>query len=304
MLSDTKKLKSLLTELDTASSLYPREWLSLPDRPERVYALGDLSLLSAKKFALVGSRRTPAAVLKLGENIAKELSLSFALVTGTADGGDTAAIEGALSGTGRVICVLAGGFSSVPKIQLPLLERVAERGLVLAVHPFEREVRAFSYEYRNKLLAALGEGILVLSAGEKSGTLITAKYASEFKKPIFAIPYPPSSAAGMGCNALIKKGGHLTETAEDITQYFGLKAEKGKACAHRRGSECIRSTVRAFRGARIRAFEKIGRARIQASRLAFRVGSQGARGVLGRKPLRGRIKSPQTAYKKSKKSKF
>ena len=124
-------LKNRLTEIDSASPEYPSEWQELPDKPETLYALGDISLLRERKLAIVGSRRTPANALKLGTEIAKTLSKEFVVLTGTADGGDTAAIEGALLGSGRVICLLAGGFSALPQFNRTLLERVLKRGLIL-----------------------------------------------------------------------------------------------------------------------------------------------------------------------------
>lgn len=209
-------------------ALYPIGWKHLSDAPETLYAIGDIQLLKERKFVVVGSRRTPAHALKIGAGIAKDLSSEFVIVTGTADGGDGAAIEGVLSGSGKIICVLAGGFSAIPQGNLPLLERVAERGLLLSPYPYETPVRSFSYEYRNKLLAAMGEGVLVLGAAEKSGALITAKYAKQLKKPIFALPYAPGSAAGEGCNALLKKGGYLTETAADVLEVFGIEKSQSK----------------------------------------------------------------------------
>ena len=217
-----------LTEIPISSPDFPKEWKELPDCPERLYAFGDISLLGKRKLAVVGSRRTPANALKLGVEIAKTLSYELVIATGTADGGDSAAIEGALLGSGRVICLLAGGFSALPQCNLTLLEKVAKRGLILSVHPFETEVRAFSYEYRNKLLAKLCQGVLVLGAGEKSGALITAKYAAAYKKEIFAFPYPPNSASGCGCNRLIKEGAYLTESAKDVAEKFGIDLTEKK----------------------------------------------------------------------------
>ena len=211
-----------LTEIPLSSPYFPSEWEELSDGPKTLYAFGDVSLLKGRKLAVVGSRRTPANALKLGAEISKALSEELVLVTGTADGGDSAAIEGALASSGRVICLLAGGFSSLPQCNLALLERVAKRGLLVSAHPFETEVRAFSYEYRNKLLAKLCQGVLVLGAGEKSGALITAKYAAAFKKDIFALPYPPNSASGCGCNQLIKQGAYLTESAKDVADKYGI----------------------------------------------------------------------------------
>lgn len=210
-------------EIPISSALYPKEWKILKDPPPVLYARGDTALLQGRKFTIVGSRRTPAPALQAGKEIAKELSHAFVIVTGTADGGDSAAIEGALSGSGKVICVLAGGFSAIPQGNLPLLEEVEKRGLLLSPHPLETPVREFSYEYRNELLAALGEGVLVLGAAEKSGALITARYAWKQKKPVFALPYFPGSAAGVGCNAILKAGGVLTETAGDIAKIFQME---------------------------------------------------------------------------------
>ena len=217
-----------IQEIDNTSSYYPKEWATLPAAPKTVQYAGDISLLTTRKFTVVGSRKTPMAALKTGEEIGKVLSSAFTLVTGAADGGDTAAIEGALKAGGKVICVLAGGFSAIPQANYPLMQRIMERGLMLSPYPYDTPVRSFSYEYRNKLLAALGESVLVLGAGEKSGALITAKYAKQMQKKIFALPYAPGTACGAGCNALIKNGAYLTETAEDIFAQTGVQLSKAQ----------------------------------------------------------------------------
>ena len=225
------KLEEQLVSIAESSPLYPKEWRGLPDAPKTLYAFGNTELLKTRKFTIVGSRKTPANALKLGAQIAKDLSEVFSVVTGTADGGDGAAIEGALAGSGNVVCLLAGGFSAMPQNNLPLLRRVARKGLLLSPHSFDTPVRSFSYEYRNKLLAYLGEGTLVLGAAEKSGALITAKYATAAGKPVFAIPYAPGSLAGAGCNALLKKGGYLTENSVDISGRFGINLIEKKRAA-------------------------------------------------------------------------
>ncbi len=225
----SRALKESLVEIPVTSPLYPAKWQALSDKPPVLYALGNTSLLRERTLCVVGSRKTPVNALRLGAEICKTLSESFTLLTGTADGGDSAGIEGALAGSGRVICLLAGGFSSLPQSNLGLLERVLDRGLLLSPHSFEKEVRPYSYEYRNKLLAKLSDGVFVLGAGEKSGALITARYAARYEKPIFALPYPPNSAAGAGCNALIKRGGYLTESAEDIAEYYGVSLREKRA---------------------------------------------------------------------------
>ena len=223
-----RKTTKEITEIPFHSPDYPKEWVNFTDAPPILYAVGDISLLRSRKIAIVGSRRTPAPALKLGVGLAKELSSVCTIITGTADGGDGAAIEGALSGSGRIICLLAGGFSSLPQSQLDLLEKVAGKGLLLSPYPYDTQVRSFSYSYRNKLLAGLSEGVLVLGAAEKSGALMTANYAKAQNKPIFALPYFPGNAAGAGCNALLKTGGILTETADDIAHFLGVSIEEKK----------------------------------------------------------------------------
>ena len=229
MFFDLENLKKSLIELDKSSPDYPAEWQGLDDAPEKLYALGDIRLLRGRKLAVVGSRRTPINVMKFSAELCKQLSYEFTLVTGTADGGDCAALEGGMAGSGKVVCLLAGGFSALPQAHVQMLLGVAKRGLILSPHPFETEVRTFSYEYRNKLLAYLCAGTLVLSAGEKSGALITAKYAQKADKKVFALPYSPNAAAGAGCNALIKKGAYLTESAQDVLVQFGIEERTERA---------------------------------------------------------------------------
>lgn len=204
------------------TALYPSEWQAFPDAPIVLYAKGNLQLLNKRKFAVVGSRTTISSALKLGEKISAEISKSLVIVTGAADGGDSAALQGGLK-NGNVICFLAGGFSAMPQSNLPLLKQVEQKGLLLSPYPYDTPVRAFSYEYRNKLLAALCEGGLVLGAGEKSGALITAKYLKEQNKKLFAIPYAPNVYAGVGCNRLIQQGGYLTQDGQDILDAFGIE---------------------------------------------------------------------------------
>ena len=226
-MSFVEKAQPIL-EIPISSPDYPVEWKGLPDAPPVIYARGNITLFKERKITVVGARRTPAPALKLGARICKELSNGAVIVTGTADGGDGAAIEGALSGGGRVICVLAGGFSAMPQANVQLLNEVAKRGLLISPYPYETEVRAFSYEYRNKLLSSLGEGVLVLGAAEKSGALITARYAMAQGKPVFALPYFPGSAAGEGCNKLLKTGGILTESASDIATRMDIQTQEKK----------------------------------------------------------------------------
>ncbi len=215
-----------LITIDKTSPYYPDDWRKLSGAPETLYAVGNLSLLQTEKFVVVGSRKTAPSVVKLTQRIAEELSYAFTLVTGVADGGDSAVIEGALKGSGKVVCVLPAGFSAIPQTNFSLLNRVIKKGVILSAFPYEESVRNYSYEYRNKLLARLSLGGLIVSAGEKSGTLITAKYLKAQDKKLFAFPYSPTASDGAGCNRLIKEGAILTENAQDILSAFGKEAEE------------------------------------------------------------------------------
>lgn len=227
---DGKYVKDLLDGLEQrkitpiayGAELYPKELYALPDAPIVLYAKGNISLLKTRKITVVGSRRTSENALLRAKSVAAELSKYFTVVTGVADGGDGAALEGGLS-TGNVIAVTAGGIEKLPQGNLPLLKKVSEKGLLLSVVPVNSGTLPYSYSYRNKLLAALGEGTLVVSAGEKSGALITASYAQKFSKKTFAFPYAVGVFSGEGCNALIKSGGKLTECAGDILKEFSIE---------------------------------------------------------------------------------
>ena len=201
---------------------YPEALRAADEPPFILYCKGDLALLHERKFAIVGSRRTPPQAAKRTERIAQGLSRAFVIVTGHADGGDTAAIAGALE-SGRIICVLAFGFSHLSSAENgKLLERVAERGLLVTEYAPAQSARKYTFPARNRIIAGLAEGVLVVSGGEKSGTRITARYAYDFGRDVFAFPYAIGDPMGAGCNQLIKDYAKLTEDLVDITSVFGI----------------------------------------------------------------------------------
>ena len=221
-------LKKEIAVIEKTDERYPSQWKDLSDAPERLYALGDADLLKEKRIlTIVGSRQTPVNALKLTKQIARTLSEVCVIATGTALGGDSATIEGAMDGNGKVICLLAGGLNHIPQNNLPLIKEVAKRGLVLALHSPETPVREFSYDYRNKFLAKLSVATLIVGAPEKSGTRITADYAKSFGKKIFAFPYFAGTYAGEGCNAGINQGAVLPDGADVVQNDLGgERAEK------------------------------------------------------------------------------
>lgn len=228
-----------------ASDNYPAELKHIHEPPLVLYGAGRRELLKKRKFCIVGSRTIPPWAERTGTAIAEAVSKRFAVVTGLAEGGDSAAIAGALK-SGNLICVLPNGLDECyPASHASLKERIKERGLLLSECTPRETVKKYSFHARNRLLAGLCEGVLVLSAGERSGTLITANCALDYGRDVFALPHNVGCAQGEGCNGLIKKGAYLAEGAEDILSVYGmetapekeasLSAEEGRVLAVLRG---------------------------------------------------------------------
>ena len=205
-----------------SSPLYPEDLRQIADPPLVLYCRGNTSLLAERKFAIVGSRHTPPQIARLTERYASELSRHFVIVSGMADGGDTAAVTGALP-SGRVISVLANGLDHVyPECNRDLFERVGKEGLLVTEYLPEVKPRSYLFPARNRIIAGLAEGVLVVSGGEKSGTRITADLAMSYGRDVFAFPYGVGASAGAGCNALIKEYAKLTDNLVDIAEAFGI----------------------------------------------------------------------------------
>ena len=208
------------------SPLYPENLKNIEDPPIMLYCKGNTQLLKSNCFSVVGSRRTPAHALALCKRISGELTEAFTVVSGMAEGADSAAIEGALP-SGKVISVLANGFDCFyPATNKSLIERVAREGLLISEYPPHILPQKYNFPCRNRIIAGLSRGVLIVSAGEKSGALITADYAVEYGREVFAFPYNAGVASGAGCNSLIKNGAYLTENILDIFGYFGLDLKK------------------------------------------------------------------------------
>ncbi len=235
-LSDSGYRRSVLDNLEKkgiecvtyVSSLYPESLKHTDDPPAVLYCKGNTALLKTNCFSVVGSRQSTAAALALCKKISGELTGAFTVVTGMADGADTAVVEGAI-GSGKIISVLAYGFDyRYPAMNGGLIEKVAGRGLLISEYPPHIPPRKHNFPYRNRIIAGLSRGTLIASAGKKSGALITADYALEYGRDVFAFPYSPGIVSGAGCNSLIKNGAYLTENILDIFEAFGLDFKRAE----------------------------------------------------------------------------
>lgn len=226
-----RELDGVLEELEKrgqfavtyASEDYPEALRHISPPPCLFYGMGKRELLSKRKFCVVGSRILPPWASKLGSIIAENLADRFAVVTGLAEGGDLSAVMGAIE-SGNLISVLPCGLSlCYPAAHTAWKEKIAKSGLLLSEYRFDEPVQKYSFSERNRFLAALSEGVLVLAAGKKSGALITARAAVEFGREIFAIPYNPGIECGEGCNALLKSGAAVVTGPEDVLNFYGFE---------------------------------------------------------------------------------
>lgn len=202
---------------------YPNRLYSLDFRPICLYAKGNVKLLNSKlAFSIVGSRKTNSAYLKVAENFSNQLANSgVTIVSGVANGGDKAAVKGAVT-SGNIICVLASGFDFIDsEVNRDLIKNVAERGLVVTEYAPEIPPKNYHYPIRNRIIAGLSDGTLIVSGNFKSGARHTVDYALDYGKEVLAMPYGIGDVTGELCNSLIKDGARLTSQIEDITEIMG-----------------------------------------------------------------------------------
>ena len=206
------------------SKNYPKRLMETEIPPLILYAKGNLELLDSECFAIVGSRKSLPSSIAIAKDYAKTLCSHFTIVTGIAEGVDSAVIEQTLFSDGRVISVNAGGFDNVyPKRNQALFDKVVEKGLVLSEYPPETFAQPFMFPVRNRIIAGLSKGVLIANGEIKSGTRYTAEYGFEYGKDVFAIPYGVGVASGAGCNDLIKRGANLTDSPKDILDFYSVK---------------------------------------------------------------------------------
>ena len=199
--------------------LYPPNLLNIYDYPPFLYVKG--SLCTAEIFvAVVGSRLASVYGRYTTEKISRELALKgITIVSGLARGIDAAAHRGALAGKGRTIAVLGCGLDIVyPPENEELAATVALNGALVSEFPFGTPPNAPNFPSRNRLISGISLGVVIVEAGEKSGSLITARIAAEQGRSVFAVPGEIGAAGSRGTHRLIKQGAMLIENVEDILE--------------------------------------------------------------------------------------
>lgn len=186
--------------------------------PALLYAHGDIGLLHTDCLAVVGSRKTSPMYKRFAEQFGFELaSHNWTVVSGMALGIDTAAHMGALAADGKTIAVVATGLDRCyPARNRDLQDKIIEQGLLVSEMPLGSAPLKQNFPRRNRIVSGLSRGVLVVEAGVKSGSLITARYALEQNREVYALPGSPANAGSEGCNYLIRDGACLVSSPQEL----------------------------------------------------------------------------------------
>ncbi|MEW6515113.1 MAG: DNA-processing protein DprA [Pseudomonadota bacterium] len=206
--------------LTLADAAYPQALLTAADPPVLLYAKGDFGLLNRPAFAIVGSRNATkqgeANATAFAETLA---SAGLTIVSGLAAGIDAAAHRGALKAKASTIAVVGTGCDRIyPARNEALAREIAAKGVIVSEFPVGTPPLAANFPRRNRIIAGLARGCLVVEAAQQSGSLITARLSAEAGREVFAIPGSIHSPQSKGCHALIKQGAKLVEAARDIIE--------------------------------------------------------------------------------------
>ena len=204
--------------LALGQGLYPPLLAEIEDAPPLLIVRGDLKLLDRQSVAIVGARNASAAACRFARGLAHELGQEgLAVISGLARGIDSSAHDGALE-TGT-IGVIAGGIDVFyPPENEARQKALYEKGLVIAEMPPGTEPRARHFPYRNRIIAGMSSGTVVVEAAPRSGSLITARLAAEAGREVMAVPGSPLDPRAQGCNLLIRDGATLVQNAADVVE--------------------------------------------------------------------------------------
>lgn len=231
---------------------YPPLLREVPDPPPFLYVLGSLEGCG-QSIAMVGARAATSYGRAMAGRLAAELAeCGLTVVSGMARGIDTASHKGALAKGGRTVAVLGCGLSVVyPPENRALYERLAHDGAVISEFPLAEAPNAYNFPRRNRIIAGMSLGTVVVEAAVKSGSLITARLAGEQGREVFAVPGNINSKTSQGAHNLLKQGAKLVASAADVIEefpYLFLKSEKnrGKDQHDKPGADLTGEEARVF----------------------------------------------------------
>ncbi|KND57849.1 Rossmann fold nucleotide-binding protein Smf [Candidatus Burkholderia verschuerenii] len=210
--------------LTLADAAYPQALLTMPDPPPLLYVKGRLDLLQSHAIAVVGSRHATQQGIEDARRFSRAFSdAGLAVVSGLALGIDAAAHRGALLGSAGTIAVIGTGLDIVyPATNRDLAHEIAREGVIVSEWPLRTPPRSANFPQRNRLIAGLSGGMLIVEAAMRSGSLITARLANEMGRDVFAIPGSIHAPLSRGCHRMLKQGAKLVETPDEVLEEFGL----------------------------------------------------------------------------------
>jgi len=199
---------------------YPQKLSQIVDPPPLLYVNGTLDSADDRAIAIVGARKATPQALAFTEELSSTLAtLGFSIVSGMARGIDAAAHRGALKAQGRTVAVLGCGIDTTyPPEHRKLREAIETQGAVISEFPLGTAPRPFNFPRRNRIISGLSYGVVVTQASQKSGSLITARYALEQNREVFAVPGSVKDGKHEGPHGLIKQGAKLVENVGDIIE--------------------------------------------------------------------------------------
>ena len=199
---------------------YPQSLLQIYDPPVLLYVRGDPQILNLPSLSIVGTRRPTLYGSQMAERLARDLAVrGLVIVSGLARGIDAIAHHGTLASNGRAVGVLGTGIDiCYPKENKKLYEKVLERGAILSEFPLGTHPAPENFPVRNRIVAGMPLGVLVIEGAEHSGSLITARLAMEFGREVYGLPGNVTQAVSFAPNQLIKQGAKLVTCAEDVME--------------------------------------------------------------------------------------
>src|SRR5271165_207121 len=206
------------TLLNWSDPEYPQNLLQIYDPPVLLYVRGDVQMLNRPSISIVGTRRPTLYGTQMAERIGRDLAVrGLVIVSGMARGIDAIGHQGALAANGSAIGVLGTGIDvCYPKENKKLFERVLERGAILSEFPTRTHPAPENFPIRNRIVAGMPLGVVVVEGAEHSGSLITARLGMEFGREVFGVPGNVTQAVSFAPNQLIKQGAKLVTGAEDV----------------------------------------------------------------------------------------
>ena len=214
---------------------YPENLKAIPDAPVLLYIKGEIKKENNLAIAMVGSRRASFYGLSIAEKLAGQLSeLGITIISGMAKGIDAIAHKGALKAKGSTIAVLGNGLSKVyPPENKKLFDEIINSGAVISEFPMTTPPAAYNFPRRNRIISGLSLGVVVVEASNKSGALITSRFALEQGREVFAVPGKVDSPNSQGVHNLIKQGAKLVSNVEDILEEISPQLKHHMKTEHR-----------------------------------------------------------------------